>query len=496
MLAARGLGRRYGRRWVLRGLDLDLPSGSITAVVGPNGAGKTTLLKLLAGLDRPQEGQVLLAGRAILEARERRGAIGLVTHQPRLYPQLSPLELLRFHARIHGLRPRAPALAAILDAQGLTPWAHRPARTLSRGLAQRLALARALLPDPVVLLLDEPFTGLDPAAAADLAAGLRAARAAGKAILLTTHDLERLPGLADGLLALRAGRAVWRGPIDGWDADDLRSAYALWVAPPASPEAGAAEAASPVGRQAPAASPVRQPEAAFSMPPAPGFGRTVLALVHKDLLVETRGREALLPALVFGLVVTVVFQFGLPRGLDGLAAGAAGALWVALLFAAVLAQGRGLAAEQEAGGLLGLRAAPVDLGAVFVARWLTTWLTCAVMLLALLPAFVVWLGLPAARAPALGAVALLGLAGWCAIGTLVAVLGASSRARETLLPLLGFPLALPLLLPCVQASNLILEGAALGAMAPALVLIGAFGVIFWVLGLWLYPLVLEDAGDS
>jgi heme exporter protein A len=506
MLAARGLGRRYGRRWALRGLDLDLPSGSIIAVVGPNGAGKTTLLKLLAGLDRPQEGRVLLAGRAVLEARERRGAIGLVTHQPRLYPQLSPLELLRFHARIHGLRPAAPALAAILDAQGLTPWAHRPARTLSRGLAQRLALARALLPDPAVLLLDEPFTGLDPAAAADLTAGLRAARAAGKAILLTTHDLERLPGLADGLLALRGGRAVWRGPIDGWDADDLRSAYALWVAPPSSPEAPEAASSvgqrapaahkAPEGRQAPAASPVRQPEASFPMPPAPGFGRTVLALVHKDLLVEARGREALLPALVFGLVVTVVFQFGLPRGLDGLAAGAAGALWVALLFAAVLAQGRGLAAEQEAGGLLGLRAAPVDLGAVFVARWLTTWLTCAVMLLVLLPAFVVWLGLPAARAPALGAVALLGLAGWCAIGTLVAVLGASSRARETLLPLLGFPLALPLLLPCVQASNLVLEGAAIGAMTPALVLIGAFGVIFWVLGLWLYPLVLEDAGDS
>ena len=155
-----------------------------------------------------------------------------------------------------------------------------------------------------------------------------------------------------------------------------------------------------------------------------------------------------------------------------------------------------MAAEQEAGGLLGLRAAPVDLGAVFTAKWLTAWLTCAVLLLALLPAFVIWLGLPVERAPALGAIALLGLAGWCAVGTLVAALGASSRARETLLPLLGFPLALPLLLPCVQASNLVLEGAPASALAPALVLIGAFGVIFWVLGLWLYPLVLEDAGDS
>ena len=490
MLAARGLGRRFGRRWALRGLDLDLPAGGITAVVGPNGAGKTTLLRLLAGLDRPQEGQVLLGGRPVLEGRERRGAIGLVTHQPRLYPQLSPLELLRFHAQLHGLRPPASELAVLLDAQGLTPWAHRPARTLSRGLAQRLALLRALLPDPAVLLLDEPFTGLDPAAAADLTERLLAARAAGRAILLTTHDLERLPGLADALLALRGGRAVWRGSIEGWDAAALRSAYPSWIAAPA------AMAMAPAAGEPAAAAAIEARPAALATTPAPGFGRTVRTLVWKDLLVEVRGREALLPALVFGLVVTVIFQFGLPRGLDGLAAGAAGALWVAMLFAAVLAQGRGVAAEQEAGGLLGLRAAPVDLGAVFTAKWLTAWLTCAVLLLALLPAFVIWLGLPAERAPALGAVALLGLAGWCAVGTLVAALGASSRARETLLPLLGFPLALPLLLPCVQASNLVLEGAPASALAPALVLIGAFGVIFWVLGLWLYPLVLEDAGDS
>lgn len=487
MLVARGLGRRYGRRWALRGLDLDLPPGQVVAVVGPNGAGKTTLLRLLAGLDRPAEGRMLLAGRAITEWREGRGAIGLVTHQPRLYPQLNPAEQLRFHALLHGREPRPSELAALLDAQGLGPWAHRPSRTLSRGLAQRLALARALLPDPVALLLDEPFTGLDPVAAADLAARLRAARAAGKAVLLTTHDLERLPGLADTLLVLRGGRAVWRGPIDGWDAGYLRARYAAWMAGP--------EAAEPrPSDEAPVPAWVEAPE--ITLPPAPGFGRTVRALLWKDLLVESRGREALLPALVFGLVVTVVLQFGLPRGPDGRAAGAAGALWAALLFAAVLAQGRAQAAEQEAGGLLGLRAAPVDLGAVFVAKWLMAWLTGAVMLLALLPGFVVWLGLPASRAPALGAIALLGLAGWSAAGTLVAALGASSRARETLLPLLGFPLALPLLLPCIQASNLLLEGAAAADLVPTLVLIGAFGVIFWVLGLWLYPLVLEDAGDT
>jgi len=487
MLAARGLGRRYGRRWALRGLDLDLPPGRVVAVVGPNGAGKTTLLRLLAGLDRPGEGRVLLGGRAVGERREDRAAIGLVTHQPRLYPQLNPAEHLRFHALLHGREPDPSELAAMLDAQGLSPWAHRPSRTLSRGLAQRLALARALLPDPVVLLLDEPFTGLDPVAAADLSERLRGARAAGKAVLLTTHDLERLPGLADTLLVLRGGRALWCGPIEGWDPGGLRARYAAWMTGPEAPEAAPSGGAS---------APARMEAPALAIPPPPGFGRTVRALMWKDLLVESRGREALLPALVFGLVVTVVLQFGLPRGPDGRAVGAAGALWAALLFATVLAQGRAQAAEEEAGGLLGLRAAPVDLGAVFAAKWLMAWLTGATMLLVLLPGFVVWLGLPVSLAPALGSVALLGLAGWSAAGTLVAALGSSSRARETLLPLLGLPLALPLLLPCIQASNRLLEGAAAADLAPFLVLIGAFGVIFWVLGLWLYPLVLEDAGDT
>lgn len=494
MLRAQGLGRRYGRHWALRGLDLDLGRG-VTAALGPNGAGKTTLLRLLSGLDRPQEGRVLLGGRPLEAERGLRGAIGLVTHQPRLYPQLSALEQLRFHAWIHQGRPLEPAAAqAMLDAEGLGAWARRPCRVLSRGLAQRLALACALLPRPRILLLDEPFSGLDPAACAVLSARLRAAADAGVAILLTTHDLERLPGLADRLWVLRGGGLLWQGPLEaGVDAAWLQARYRQWMTLPLPDAAAAAGTADLIGLPGTAA-PV--PDGApIALPAPPGFPATLRALLWKDLRVEARGREALLPALSFGLVVTVVFQFGLPRALDGQAQGAAGALWAALLFATVLAQGRALAAEQEAGGLLGLRAAPVDLGAVFVAKWLAAWLTGAALLLVLLPAQVVWLGLPAAKAPLLGLVALLGLVGWCAAGTLVAALGASSRARESLLPLLGFPLALPLLLPSIQASQGVLDGRSLAALAPQLVLVLSFAVIFWVLGLWFYPLALEDAGD-
>ena len=158
-----GLARRYGEREALSEVSLSLDSGQTLVVLGPNGAGKTTLLRVLATLLRPHAGAVRVLGSSLpADAWAVRGRIGLLGHEPLLYRELTARENLRFHARLHGVgEQRAQEL---LDAVGMTRRADEPLRTLSRGMVQRVAVARAVLHDPELLLLDEPHANLDPAA--------------------------------------------------------------------------------------------------------------------------------------------------------------------------------------------------------------------------------------------------------------------------------------------------------------------------------------------
>jgi len=212
-IAARGLEKRFGPVVALRSVDLEVPAGSTLALLGPNGAGKSTLLRLLAGLARPSAG-TLRVGRADIDRRRARGRVGYIGHATFLYPALSARENLIFAARLHGVRdPRARA-DALLAAQGLEPAADRPAGSFSRGMAQRLAIARGLVHEPEILLLDEPFTGLDPAAAERLTGQLTRLRAGGRTLVLVTHELARVSRLADAAVVLARGRVVHaaRGP--------------------------------------------------------------------------------------------------------------------------------------------------------------------------------------------------------------------------------------------------------------------------------------------
>ena len=202
---ARGVMKRFGRAAALRGIDLDLAPGSALAVLGPNGAGKTTLLRLLAGLARPSRGQLEVDGRPPAH-RDSRARVGFVGHATALAPSLTVRENLLFAARLHGL-PEARRLAdARLEREGLGELADRLASALSRGQAQRVAIARALVHDPALVLLDEPYTGLDRDAAARLARRLEEIREAGRTLVVVTHDPAALAGLVDGSLELRAGR--------------------------------------------------------------------------------------------------------------------------------------------------------------------------------------------------------------------------------------------------------------------------------------------------
>jgi len=216
LVEARGLCRSYGRRRVLRELDLVLSAGEALAVAGPNGAGKTTLLRVLAGLARPERGEVRLEGRRLgRDAPEVRRAVGLVSHQTLLYDDLTLHQNLTFAARLYGCPdPGALARKALEDA-GLGARADESPRKLSRGLAQRAAIARALLHRPRLLLLDEPFTALDAGASERLRAELRARRAQGLGIVLVTHQLGEAWEAATRIAVLVEGRWACDEPLTG-----------------------------------------------------------------------------------------------------------------------------------------------------------------------------------------------------------------------------------------------------------------------------------------
>ncbi|RIL06779.1 heme ABC exporter ATP-binding protein CcmA, partial [bacterium] len=213
---ADGVVCRFGPLTALDRVDLAAPPGRITVVVGPNGAGKTTLLRVVATLVRPEGGTVHVAGADALRAPAAvRARIGVVMHRPLLYPDLTLAENLAFYARLYGLDEPAARVEVALAAAELTAFARRPVRTLSRGMAQRAAIARAVLHDPAVLLLDEPYTGLDPRSADRLDRALAAHAAAGRAVVITLHDLDRAAALAGPLVVLRRGAVAWAGEAAG-----------------------------------------------------------------------------------------------------------------------------------------------------------------------------------------------------------------------------------------------------------------------------------------
>jgi heme exporter protein A len=203
-----GLIRRYGEREALSDVSLSLAEGHTLVVFGPNGAGKTTLLRVLATLLRPHAGSVRVLGSDLSRASwQVRGRVGLLGHEPLLYRELSAHENLRFHARLHGVSEQR--VGELLDAVSMSARAREPLRTLSRGMVQRVAVARAVLHQPQLLLLDEPYANLDPAAVELVAPLIGAGAGAGTVTrVICSHDPSGGLTEADMVLGLRAGRPV------------------------------------------------------------------------------------------------------------------------------------------------------------------------------------------------------------------------------------------------------------------------------------------------
>ena len=207
-LAAEGVGKSFGRAVVLRDVTFDVAAGECIAVFGPNGAGKSTMLRLLAGLMAPTTGRLRIFGLAGSDAAVRR-RIGLVAHQSFLYPDLSARENLLFYAKMYGLDAADECVDTWLERVQLADVGERAVRLYSRGMEQRLALARALLHDPDVVLLDEPWSGLDADAADWLTGLLQDLRSRGRTIVLSTHEFQRGLAVASRVLIVHRGRLAY-----------------------------------------------------------------------------------------------------------------------------------------------------------------------------------------------------------------------------------------------------------------------------------------------
>jgi heme exporter protein A len=221
-LQVEGLARHYGEREALGGVSLSLAEGRTLVVFGPNGAGKTTLLRVLATLLRPHAGEVSVLGSRLPEdAWAVRGRLGLLGHEPLLYRELTARENLRFHARLHGVGESR--VEELLDAVAMSDRAREPLRTLSRGMVQRVAVARAVLHDPELLLLDEPHANLDPAAIELLAPLIGAP--SGRTRVICSHDPSGGLAEADVVLGLRAGRPVLLGEAAEVEVREIAELY-------------------------------------------------------------------------------------------------------------------------------------------------------------------------------------------------------------------------------------------------------------------------------
>lgn len=226
MIEVKKLTKRYGLKTVLRGMDFQAQPGEFVALLGPNGAGKTTFLRILSSLARPTLGEVRIAGyRLPVQASAVRQRLGVVSHLPLLYGDLTAEENLQFYGRMYNLPDIDKRSREVLELVGLSARRRDLVRTFSRGMQQRLAIGRAVLHDPDVMLFDEPHTGLDQDASAMLDSVLREVAARGRTVVMTSHDLARAADLASRFDVLSRGVIVASVPRTAIEPDDLLAFY-------------------------------------------------------------------------------------------------------------------------------------------------------------------------------------------------------------------------------------------------------------------------------
>jgi heme exporter protein A len=457
--------KEFGWTPVLRGVSLTIEEGEYVALMGSNGAGKTTLLRMVAGLSSPTNGSVSIAGVDMRRAGPGlRRRVGFVSHESLLYPDLTGRENLMFHATLFGIAEPERVIAVMSELLDLDPILDRPAGVLSRGNRQRLTLARAMLYGPKILLLDEPFTGLDEESAVRLLAILDQLVASGHTVIMTTHDRLVAESGPKRLIVLADGRVSVDRPMPA-----------------------AADAQPPIkGAAAPEFTRPR-----LILPP--GRLRAALAIARKDLRVDFRTRDIIGSAGMFALVVLVTASFTMPAA-DKQTGAATGVLWISILFAVLLGVGRSMARESADRGIEGLLLSPISRDSVLIGKMMGSLVLMAIVDIVIIPLFIVMMTADGAGANALaliGTVA-LGTLGIVIVASLFSGIAVGSRIGETMLPLLVMPVVIPLMVGSVELTRLALGTGDGSSMWQWLGILAGFDVMVAVASVALYGFVIEE----
>ncbi len=459
------ISKSFGRNHVLKGLDLTIPAGSFVALMGANGAGKTTLLRLAGGLAVPTSGSVTVSGIDMRKAGPGlRRMIGWVSHESLLYADLTGRANLRFHANLFGVADPEARIAELAEALDLHKVLDRPAGVLSRGNRQRITLARALLHGPDILLLDEPFTGLDEASASRLVEILRLLHAEGRTIILTVHEIARAYEGATRLIVIENGKV-------GVDRA---------VVPNTSTELA----------------PVQQLTTRPALIAPPNLWRAAGQVAAKDLRVEWRSRDMVGSAGLFSFIVLITTSFTTPPG-GGTQGVTTGILWISLLFAVLLGVGRSMGRESADRAIEGLMLAPTARESVFLGKLLAGMIMMSVIELFVVPMFIVLVttGQMTTNALELIGTVFLATLGLVIVSTLFSGVAAGSRLGDSLLPLLVMPLVIPLMIAAVETTRRALGGAtAVGAVGvPQWIgLLGGFDLVVGVAAFATFAFVMEE----
>jgi heme exporter protein B len=459
-----GVSKRYGRAWALRDVDLEIGRGERVLVVGENGSGKSTLLRVLATATRATRGTAHVAGfSSSSEPEEIRRRVAFLPDRPALYGALTPFENVDFSCRMRGVDAPPLAIRAALEHVDLTRVADDPAHTLSRGMTQRVALAGALLRRTEVVLLDEPYTALDTAGVAWVDQWLEQLRDAGVTVIVATHLLTARARAGARVETLRGGRL-----------DEQRAPMQ-------------ASRAAPRAIQLDARARPRESRENADW-------RRAALIAHKDLRIERRAGAALGAMICFAAVVLLLFGFALGPG-AGLRDASAGLAWVTLLLAAVLSLDRASQLECESGGWDAFRVAPGARWPIYAGKVAACTALLGIVELVLLPCAIVLYDLavpPPSVLAALAGIALLATFGIVALGVLYALLTANLRARQVLLPLLLFPMMIPVLLAAVKATGLLLFGDPMHELAAWAKLLGAADLVYATIGVFTFGVLLDE----
>ena len=403
-----------------------------------------------------------------------------------LYDHLTAEENLRFFAAMYDLQDPAERIEAVL--RGVDLWTRRrdPVRTYSRGMVQRLAIGRAILHNPPVLLLDEPDTGLDQESAEMLHEFVRRLGADNRAILLSTHNLDRAVAWSDSVSLLVGGKIAHQEDTEHLSGVAVASHLRRG-------ERSTHDAFRPQPRSN-ARSPCWRPRRSTCAPAAacgPYF-RKVWAVAAKDLQAELRAKESFSTMVAFGLLAVLVFGLAFDLRVPDAKMVTPGVLWVVILFTGVLGLNRSFGAELDRGSLAALLLAPVDRSAIYFGKVLAH---LAFMLLTeaiILPVTLVIFDINVLRLWILVGV-LLGTIGYVSVGTLFAALSAGGRARETILPVLLLPVMVPVFVAGVGLTANVLDGRELVDFQRWLWMLVAYDLVFVTIAFLVFDLIWEEA---